>query len=56
MIVELAELLRPRLLNEQGVWVMDYVRLRFAATKPWSEADERAYSAALADMARAAAV
>ena len=53
---ELRDLLRPRLLNDEGIWVMDYVRLRFAATKPWSEADERAYAVMLADIAQAAAV
>jgi SAM-dependent methyltransferase len=56
VIDELRGLLRPGLLSGEGVWVLDYVRLRFAATKPWSDADERAYAAALADMARAAAV
>jgi SAM-dependent methyltransferase len=56
VIDELRELLRPRLLNDEGVWVMDYVRLRFAATKPWSDADERAYAVMLADIAQAAAV
>lgn len=56
VIDELRELLRPRLLNDEGVWVMDYVRLRFAATKPWTDADDRAYAAALADLAWAAAV
>lgn len=56
VIDELRELLRPRLLSDEGVWVLDYVRLRFAATKPWSEADERAYAVMLADIAQAAAV
>jgi SAM-dependent methyltransferase len=56
VIDELRELLRPNLLNDEGVWVMDYVRLRFAATKPWSEADQRAYAVMLADIAQAAAV
>ena len=56
VIDELRELLRPRLLNGEGVWVLDYVRLRFAATKPWSEADERAYAVMLTDIAQAAAV
>ena len=28
-------------MDEKGGWTVDYVRLRFAATKPWSEADER---------------
>lgn len=56
VMAELAELLRPRLLNDEEVWVMDYVRLHFAALKPWSEADERAYAAALADLVWAAAV
>lgn len=55
-IDELREMLRPSLLNGQGVWVMDYVRLRFAATKPWSDADDRAYAVMLADIALAAAV
>ncbi len=53
---ELRALLRPSLLNDDGVWVMDYVRLRFAAIKPWNEADERAYAVMLADIAQAAAV
>ena len=56
VIDELRELLRPSLLNDEGVWVLDYVRLRFAATKLWSEADERAYAVMLADIAQAAAV
>lgn len=56
VIDELRELLRPSLFDEAGVWVMDYVRLRFAAVKPWSEADDRAYAAALADVAWAAAL
>lgn len=56
VIDELRELLRPSLLNGEGVWVMDYVRLRFAALKPWSDADERAYAVMLADIAQAAAV
>jgi trans-aconitate methyltransferase len=56
VIDELRELLRPRLLNGDSVWVLDYVRLRFAATKPWNEADERAYAVMLADIAQAAAV
>jgi trans-aconitate methyltransferase len=33
LIEEVRTLLEPRLLNAQGVWVMDYVRLRLAATK-----------------------
>lgn len=56
VINELRARLRPSLLNDEGVWVMDYVRLRFAAVKPWSEADERAFAAALADLAWAAAL
>lgn len=56
VIDELRDLLRPSLLNDEGVWVMDYVRLRFAATKPWSDADQRAYAVMLADIAQAAAV
>jgi SAM-dependent methyltransferase len=56
VIDEVRELLRPRQLNGDGVWVLDYVRLRFAATKPWSDADERAYAVMLADIAQAAAV
>jgi hypothetical protein len=56
VIDEMRELLRPNLLNDEGVWVMDYVRLRFAATKPWSDADDRAYAVMLADIAMAAAV
>jgi RimJ/RimL family protein N-acetyltransferase/precorrin-6B methylase 2 len=56
VIDEVRELLRPSLLSSDGVWVLDYVRLRFAATKPWSDADERAYAVMLADIAQAAAV
>ena len=33
-IAELREALRPALLNADGTWVVDYVRLRFAADKP----------------------
>jgi len=32
-IEEVREVLRPQLVNEEGVWVADYVRLRFLATK-----------------------
>jgi trans-aconitate methyltransferase len=32
-IAEVREALRPELTNAEGVWVADYVRLRFAATK-----------------------
>ena len=56
VIAELREALRPKLLDENGVWQVDYVRLRFAATKPWSEADEREYDAMLTDIAWAMAV
>src|SRR5262249_29644948 len=31
---EVEDALRGRLLNAEGVWITDYVRLRFAATKP----------------------
>ena len=31
---EVQEALRPVLCDAQGVWTVDYVRLRFAATKP----------------------
>jgi SAM-dependent methyltransferase len=31
---EVREALRPRLVDEAGVWVADYVRLRFLAVKP----------------------
>ena len=31
---QLREALRPRLVDEAGVWVADYVRLRFLAVKP----------------------
>jgi len=31
---EVREALRPALCDAQGVWTLDYVRLRFAATKP----------------------
>jgi trans-aconitate methyltransferase len=33
-IEEVREALRPQLCDAQGAWVADYVRLRFAATKP----------------------
>ena len=33
VIEEVRTLLEPRLLSAEGVWVMDYVRLRLAATK-----------------------
>lgn len=33
-ISEVRELLRPQLCDERGNWTADYVRLRFAATKP----------------------
>lgn len=32
-VSEVREALRPELMNAQGVWIADYVRLRFAATK-----------------------
>lgn len=32
-IEEVRSVLEPRLVNEAGVWIADYVRLRFAATK-----------------------
>ena len=32
-IAEVREALRPELTNTEGVWIADYVRLRFAATK-----------------------
>ena len=56
VISELREALRPKLMDEKGGWTVDYVRLRFAATKPWSEADEREYDAMLTDIAWAMAV
>jgi hypothetical protein len=34
LIAEVREALRPTLLNADGMWVVDYVRLRFAAHKP----------------------
>lgn len=34
VIVEVSERLRPALLRDDGVWVVDYVRLRFDARKP----------------------
>ena len=34
LLDEVRSLLRPRLLSGGGVWVVDYVRLRVAATKP----------------------
>ncbi len=33
LVAEVSELLRPVLQDERGVWVADYVRLRFAATR-----------------------
>lgn len=35
-IAEVREMLRPQLCNTQGVWIADYTRLRFAATKSQS--------------------
>ena len=34
LVEEVRTELEPRLLNAEGVWVVDYVRLRLAATKP----------------------
>ena len=34
---EVRTILEPQLVNEAGVWIADYVRLRFAATKPGVE-------------------
>ena len=34
LVEEVRALLEPRLLNQNGVWVVDYVRLRVAATRP----------------------
>jgi hypothetical protein len=31
---EIRLILEPQLINSDGVWVADYVRLRFSATKP----------------------
>jgi SAM-dependent methyltransferase len=31
---EIREVLEPQLVNSDGVWVADYIRLRFSATKP----------------------
>lgn len=31
---EIRVMLEPQLVNSDGVWVADYVRLRFSATKP----------------------
>jgi hypothetical protein len=31
---EIRLMLEPQLVNSDGVWVADYVRLRFSATKP----------------------
>ncbi len=56
VIAELREALRPKLMDEKGGWTVNYVRLRFAATKPWSEAAEREYDAMLTDIAWAMAV
>ena len=33
-IDDMREALRPRLVDDAGVWVADYVRLRFLADKP----------------------
>ena len=38
LIDEVRTLLKPQLLTSEGVWVVDYVRLRVAATKPPSTA------------------
>jgi trans-aconitate methyltransferase len=35
-LAEVAELCRPTLCDSQGQWTVDYVRLRFAATRPMS--------------------
>ena len=32
-LAEVRSILEPQLVNRDGVWVADYVRLRFAATK-----------------------
>ena len=34
VVDEVRETLRPQLLDAQGVWQLDYVRLRFVAEKP----------------------
>jgi hypothetical protein len=34
VVDEVRETLRPQLLDSQGVWQLDYVRLRFVAEKP----------------------
>ena len=34
LIDEVRDVLRPQLLNAEGVWVADYVRLKFKAVKP----------------------
>jgi SAM-dependent methyltransferase len=39
LMAELREALRPALLNADGTWVVDYVRLRFAANKPEGASD-----------------
>jgi SAM-dependent methyltransferase len=33
-LLEVREILEPPLRNTEGIWIADYVRLRFAATKP----------------------
>jgi hypothetical protein len=33
-ISQIRDSLRPMLMNEEGIWIADYVRLRFAATVP----------------------
>ena len=38
LLAEVSELCRPQLCNADGNWTVDYVRLRFAATKPVSAA------------------
>ena len=34
LLEEVRATLEPRIRNADGVWVVDYVRLRFAATRP----------------------
>ena len=34
LLAEMRERLAPRIQRPDGMWVVDYVRLRFAATRP----------------------
>jgi hypothetical protein len=43
-LAEVASLCRPTLCDARGHWTVDYVRLRFAATKPISATEPRTQS------------